>query len=100
MDRTIQNILAISTAAKLKGYPAWVHIPRLKLYPPHSYHSTLIGPTSLKISWLQSILDKKPLTNVLYFPLSTIPTDLSIDLQNLYSPSLNLSIYLTDPRCA
>jgi hypothetical protein len=56
-------ILATATKAKLKGYPACVHIPRLKLYPAHSYHSTLTGPTSLKISWLLSIPEHEETPN-------------------------------------
>jgi hypothetical protein len=56
-------ILATPTAAKLKGYSAWVHISRLKLYLPHSYRSILMGPTSLKISQLLSIPEHKETPN-------------------------------------
>jgi hypothetical protein len=44
-------ILTTPTAAKLAGFPSWVHVQSLKLAAPQkTYQSLLTGPTKIKIS--------------------------------------------------
>jgi hypothetical protein len=51
-------ILATPMAAKLAGFPSWVHVKNPKLAaPPKTYQSLLTGPTEIKISWLPKILE-------------------------------------------
>jgi hypothetical protein len=43
-------------AAKLAGFPSWVHVQNLKLAAPQkTYQSLLIGPKKIKISCLPRI---------------------------------------------
>jgi hypothetical protein len=45
-------------AAKLAGFPSWVHVQNLKLAAPQkTYQSLLTGPTKIKISCLPKILE-------------------------------------------
>jgi hypothetical protein len=49
-------ILTTPTAAKLTGFPSWVHIQNLKLTAPKKiYQSLLTGPTKVKISCLPKV---------------------------------------------
>jgi hypothetical protein len=49
-------ILTTPMAAKLAGFPSWVHVQNLKLATPHKiYQSLLTGPTKVKISCLPEI---------------------------------------------
>jgi hypothetical protein len=46
-------IFTTPTAAKLAGFPSWVHVKNLKLAAPQkTYQSLLTGPTKIKISCL------------------------------------------------
>jgi hypothetical protein len=43
-------------AAKLAGFPSWVHIQNLKLAAPQKiYQSLLTGPINVKISCLSKV---------------------------------------------
>jgi hypothetical protein len=47
-------------AAKLTGFPSWVHVQNLKLAAPQkTYQSLLTGSTKIKISCLPKILEDK-----------------------------------------
>jgi hypothetical protein len=49
-------ILTTPIAAKLAGFPSWVHVQNLKLAAPKkTYQSLLTGPTKIKISCLPKI---------------------------------------------
>jgi hypothetical protein len=49
-------ILTTSMAAKLAGFPSWVHIQNLKLAAPQKiYQYLLTGPTKVKISCLPKV---------------------------------------------
>jgi hypothetical protein len=49
-------ILTTPTAAKLAGFPSWVHVQNLKLAAPQkTYQSLLTGPKKIKISCLPKI---------------------------------------------
>jgi hypothetical protein len=49
-------ILTTSMAAKLAGFPYWVHVLNLKLaVPQRTYQSFLTGPRKIKISCLPRI---------------------------------------------
>jgi hypothetical protein len=49
-------ILTTPTAAKLAGFPSWVHVQNLKLVAPQNiYQSLLTGPTKIKIFCLPRI---------------------------------------------
>jgi hypothetical protein len=51
-------ILTTPTAAKLAGFPSWVHVQNLKLAAPQkTYKSLLIRSTKIKISCLPKILE-------------------------------------------
>jgi hypothetical protein len=51
-------ILTIPTAAKLAGFPSWIHVKNLKLGAPQkTYQSLLTGTTKIKISCLPKILE-------------------------------------------
>jgi hypothetical protein len=51
-------ILTTPTAAKLAGFPSWVHVQNLKLEARQkTYQSLLTGPTKIKISCLPKILE-------------------------------------------
>jgi hypothetical protein len=49
-------ILTTPMAAKLAGFPSWVHVQNLKLTAPQkTYQSLLTGPRKIKISFLPKI---------------------------------------------
>jgi hypothetical protein len=49
-------VVTTSTAAKLAGFPSWVHVQNLKLAAPQkTYQSLLTGSTKIKISCLPKI---------------------------------------------
>jgi hypothetical protein len=49
-------VLTTPTAAKLAGFPSWVHVQNLKLTAlQKTYQSLLTGPTKIKISCLPRI---------------------------------------------
>jgi hypothetical protein len=51
-------ILITPTAAKLAGFPSWVHVQNLKLAAPQkTYQFLLTRPTKIKISCLPKILE-------------------------------------------
>jgi hypothetical protein len=53
-------ILTTPTAAKLAGFPSWVHVQNLKLAAPQkTYQSLLTGPTKIKISCLLKISEDR-----------------------------------------
>jgi hypothetical protein len=53
-------ILTTPTAAKLAGFPSWVHVQNLKLAAPQkTCQSLLTGPRKLKISCLPKILEDR-----------------------------------------
>jgi hypothetical protein len=52
----LKVILTTPTAAKLAGFPSWVHVQNLKLAAPQkTYQSLLTGRTKIQISCLPRI---------------------------------------------
>jgi hypothetical protein len=53
-------ILTTPMAAKLAGFPSWVHNQNLKLAAPQKiYQSLLTGPTKVKISCLPKVSEDR-----------------------------------------
>jgi hypothetical protein len=77
-------------AAKLPGFPSWVHVQNLKLAAPQkTYQSLLTGPTKIKISCLPRIPeDGDTHGDSQGIGRSPMPADLASHLLTLYTSPL------------